>query len=88
FPEKGYGFLRFIKEISNNLWITDPRDPNSPYASAFCHANELGEGVNIDDLMDRETIVEFNLKESEQKDNGFMATNVRLVYTPSRKAPF
>ncbi|MEJ2529038.1 MAG: NYN domain-containing protein, partial [Gammaproteobacteria bacterium] len=32
FPEKGYGFLRFIKEISNNLWITDPRDPNSPYA--------------------------------------------------------
>ncbi len=88
FPEKGYGFLRYIREISPNLWITDPRDPNSPYESAFCHANELAEGVNIEDLMNRETIVEFNLKQSEQKDGGFMATNVSLVYTPSRKPPY
>lgn len=88
FPDKGYGFLRYIKEISPNLWITDPRDPDSPYKSAFCHTNELAEGVNIEDLMNRETIVEFYLKESEQKDDGVMATNVRLVYTPSRKSLF
>jgi hypothetical protein len=38
--------------------------------------------------MNRETILEFNLKESEQKDDGYMAANVRLVYTPSKKTPY
>jgi uncharacterized LabA/DUF88 family protein len=88
FPDKGYGFLRYIREISHNLWITDPRDPNSPYESAFCHANELAEDVDVEALMNRETILEFNLKESEQKDDGYMAANVRLVYTPSKKTPY
>jgi hypothetical protein len=27
FPDKGYGFLRFISHISPDLWITDPREP-------------------------------------------------------------
>ncbi len=81
FPDKGYGFLRFIREISPNLWITDPRDPESPYESVFCHANELAEDVSIDDLMSRETIVEFYVQESEVNE-GLVAQNVRLVYTP------
>ncbi len=38
FPDKGYGFLRFIREVSPNLWVTDPRDHDSPYESVFCHA--------------------------------------------------
>ncbi len=88
FPDKGYGFLRYIKEISHNLWITNPRDPNSPYESAFCHTNELADDVDVEALMNRETILEFNLKESEQKGDGYMATNVRLVYTPSKKSPY
>ncbi|MGD2082810.1 MAG: NYN domain-containing protein [Chromatiales bacterium] len=80
FPDKGYGFLRFIDRISPNLWITDPRDPHSPYNSAFCHVNELAEDVTQEDLLNRETIVEFYLKESEQKDDGLVANNVRMVY--------
>jgi uncharacterized LabA/DUF88 family protein len=88
FPDKGYGFLRYIREISHNLWITDPRDPNSPYESAFCHTNELAEDVDVEALLNRETILEFNLKESEQKNDGYMAHNVRLVYTPSKKTPY
>ncbi|MES9957853.1 MAG: NYN domain-containing protein [Sedimenticola sp.] len=83
FPDKGYGFLRFIREISPNLWITDPRDPDSPYESVFCHANELAENVTPDDLMNRDTIVEFYLEESEV-DEGLIATNVRQVYSPGR----
>lgn len=79
FPEKGYGFLRFIQHIDANLWITDPRESDSPYQSAFCHVNELAEDVSVEDLLNRETIVEFYLKESEQKDNALVATNVRLV---------
>ncbi|MET0117588.1 MAG: NYN domain-containing protein [Sedimenticola sp.] len=83
FPDKGYGFLRFIREISPNLWITDPRDPESPYESVFCHANELAENVTPEELMNRDTIVEFYLEESEV-DEGLIATNVRQVYSPGR----
>lgn len=80
FPDKGYGFLRFIKEISPNLWITDPREPESPYESVFCHANELAENLPAEELMNRESILEFYLQQSEV-DEGLIATNVRLVYS-------
>lgn len=82
FPEKGYGFLRFIKHISSHLWITDQRDPDSPYRSVFCHVNEIAEGLTQEDMQNRETIVEFYLKDSEQREGGQAATNVRAVYIP------
>jgi uncharacterized LabA/DUF88 family protein len=84
FPEKGYGFLRFMSAISPNLWITDPRDEGSPYTSVFCHTNEVADEVTEDMLMNRETIVEFYLSESEQKDNGLVANNVRLAFAVNR----
>lgn len=84
FADKGYGFLRFIDEISPNLWITDPRDYDSPYASVFCHANELADEVTEDLLMNRETILEFYVNQSEQKDNGLVANNVRLAFNVNR----
>ncbi len=86
FPDKGYGFLRFIREISPNLWVTDPREPESPYTSVFCHANEVAEEVAVEDLLNRETILEFYLQESDQKDDGLVAQNVRLVYSPYRSS--
>jgi uncharacterized LabA/DUF88 family protein len=82
--DKGYGFLRFIKQISPDLWITDPRDEGSPYASVFCHVNELADEVTEDLLMNRETILEFYVHESEQKDNGLVASNVRLAFNVNR----
>ncbi|MEW8014525.1 MAG: NYN domain-containing protein [Candidatus Sedimenticola endophacoides] len=82
FPDKGYGFLRFVREITPNLWITDPRAPDSPYESVFCHANELADGLDVDDMLNRETVIEFYLQESEV-DEGLIATNVRKVYAPS-----
>jgi len=83
FPDKGYGFLRFIKEVTPHMWVTDPREPESPYESVFCHANELADGLTVDDMLNRDTITEFYLKESEV-DEGLIATNVRKVYSPSR----
>jgi len=84
FPEKGYGFLRFMSHISPHLWITDPREEGSPYKSVFCHANEVAEEVTEDMLMNRETVFEFYLNESEQKDNGLVANNVRLAFSVNR----
>jgi uncharacterized LabA/DUF88 family protein len=84
FPDKGYGFLRVMNQISSNLWITDPREPDSPYISVFCHANEVADEVTEDLLMNRETVLEFYVNESEQKDNGLVANNVRLAFTVNR----
>ena len=78
FPEKGYGFLRFIKKIDPNLWITDPREPDSPYASVFCHVNVLADGVTDEVMINRDSILEFYIEQSD-KDNGLVANNVRLV---------
>jgi uncharacterized LabA/DUF88 family protein len=84
FPDKGYGFLRFMNSISPNLWITDPRDDGSPYTSVFCHMNEVADDITEDMLMNRDTILEFYLNESEQKDNGLVANNVRLAFGVNR----
>ena len=82
--DKGYGFLRVMNDISPNLWDMDPRDPGSPYTSAFCHVHELADEVNEELLSNRETILEFYVNESEQKDNGLVASNVRLAFTVNR----
>lgn len=84
FADKGYGFLRFVKRVDANLWITDTRDAASPYESVFCHVNELAGDVKPDELLNRETIVEFALKDSGQKQDGLAATNVQIVYAPWR----
>ncbi len=89
---KGWGVTGHYHEYAygpkldgdGNLWITDPRDEGSPYGSAFCHVNELADDVSQEDLLHRETIVEFYLKESEQKDDGLIATNVRMVQPVGR----
>jgi len=82
--DKGYGFFRIIDHISPGLWITDPRDEGSPYVSVFCHVNELAEEVTEEQLNSRETILEFYVNESEQKDNGLVASNVRLAFSVNR----
>ncbi len=87
FPDKGYGFLNYLKRIDGNLWVTDPRDPDSPFESVFCHANEVADEVHAEDLMNRESILEFYLQESSQKEEGKVAQNVRLVYNPGRTSP-
>ncbi len=84
FPDKGYGFLRVLERISPHLWITDPREEGSPFVSVFCHANELADEVSEELLLSRETILELYLNESEQKDNGYVASNVRLAFSVNR----
>jgi len=84
FSDKGYGFLRFMSRIDSNLWITDPREPDSPYISVFCHANEIADDVSEDMLLNRDTILEFYVQSSEQKDDSFVANNVRLAFNVNR----
>ena len=83
FPDKGYGFLNFIRELRPDMWITDHRDPESPWQSVFCHANELADEVRQEDLATRDALVEFYLQESEV-EKGLVAKNVRRIQVESR----
>ena len=52
--------------------------------SRASHANELADEVTEELLMNRETILEFYVRDSEQKDNGLVANNVRLAFNVNR----
>lgn len=78
--EKGFGFLRFLKDVETGLWITDTRHPDSPYVSAFFHDSLLPDEVNASYLPSRNVIFEFELKESpEGNGNNFQATDLKVV---------
>lgn len=78
--EKGFGFLRFLRELSPGLWITDTRQPGSPYASAFFHDSLLPEEVSSSQLPSRNLIFEFELRESaEGNGSSFQAAEIKLA---------
>ncbi|MCD6182532.1 MAG: NYN domain-containing protein [Candidatus Cloacimonetes bacterium] len=78
YPDKGYGFIRFLRNVEGGLWITDSRKEESPYGTAFIHSSKLPPEVDYSALPNREMIFEFDIKEVE--DRGLQAENVTLVY--------
>jgi uncharacterized LabA/DUF88 family protein len=75
--EKGYGFMRFMKDMSGGLWITDSRKRESPYGTAFVHNTQFPESVDIKHLPNRDMMFEFELREVEGK--GLQAEQVKLL---------
>ena len=75
---KGYGFMRFMKDISGGLWITDSRKSESPYDTAFFHSSQLPDNIDISTLPNREQIFEFELKKGKEK--GWQTDNIKSVY--------
>lgn len=82
---KGYGFLRFMKTISPELWRIDPRQADSPYESVFFHNSQLPEDVHVSDLPSRSMIFEFELVRAEGRENSLQAVNMQLV-SPRRRS--
>ncbi len=76
--DQGYGFMRYLKTIAPNLWLTDTRNPNSPYGSVFFHDSNLPEGVRPGQLPTRNYIFEFELARSERTDS-LQALNIELI---------
>lgn len=76
--EEGYGFFRVLTGISDELWITDTRQPGSPYMSVFFHAGALPGNVRFEDLPSPEHIFEFTLVQEEGRD-GLQARDIELV---------
>jgi uncharacterized LabA/DUF88 family protein len=61
--DKGFGFLRFLKNIEGDLWRVDNRDPSSPYSNIFFHDSNLPGNVDYYKLPDRDLIFEFEIAE-------------------------
>lgn len=76
--EEGYGFLRVIRHMTDDLWITDTRLPECPYLSAFFLASQLPAGVGLRELPSPEHIFEFTLGRSEGRE-GLQAEDLELV---------
>jgi len=79
--QRNYGFVRFLKQPeSYKTWIVDPREPDSPYASAFLHASSLPAGFRTDDLPNQHIILEFDLSQAPNRDGDLQAKNCEFVY--------
>lgn len=76
--EQGYGFMRFLKEISPDLWITDTRNPDSPYNTAFFHDSNLPTQVNPIALPNRNMFFEFELAKSD-RGAGIQAIDIEVA---------
>jgi len=76
-----FGFMRFLKRIDSNLWMTDAKHPDSPYGTAWFHDSSLPTGSNgpvAQDLPSRRYIFEFKLVRAEQ-DKGLRAIDIQIV---------
>lgn len=87
--EKGFGFIRFLRDFDGPLWVADTTREDSPYLSTFVHSSELRRaGVNTQELPSRKVILEFTLKQSPTKPDELTAQEITLVDPTHRRPPF
>ncbi len=82
YHKNDFGFMRFLKRIDQNLWITDAKHPDSPYGTAWFHDTNVPNGSNggviTADLPSRKYIFEFKLVRAEG-DKGLRAVDIQLM---------
>jgi len=71
-----YGFMRYLKNIGPNLWVTDARNPDSPYDTAFFHDTNLPTAARTQVLPNRSSVFEFTLVQAER---GVQAVDITLA---------
>jgi uncharacterized LabA/DUF88 family protein len=75
----GYGFLRYLVQVDQNLWITDSRFDRSPYKTVFAHVSQFEQDFDTSYLPSRELIFDFDLVEN---DKGLVAEDIVLISAP------
>lgn len=71
-----FGFMRYLKAIGPNLWVTDARNPDSPYETVFFHDTNLPPCARQQALPNRNLVFEFSLLQSER---GPQAVDINLL---------
>ncbi len=80
FHKSGYGFLRYLSCVSDQLWQTDSRDPNSPYETVFFNDSDLPSGLDPNVLPSREHVFEFDIAAPRSDGEAHQAANITLVH--------
>lgn len=80
FHKSGYGFMRFLRSLSANLWNTDSRDPDSPYETVFFNDSDLPQGTDAQTLPSRDHIFEFDIAAPRKDGEARQATNIALIH--------
>lgn len=81
YHKNDFGFMRFLKRIDQNLWMTDAKHPESPYGTAWFHDSSLPNGLGSTiaaDLPSRKYIFEFKLMRAEH-ERGLRAVDIQLL---------
>lgn len=84
--DRGFGYMRFLKQIGPGLWFTDARHPDSPYETAYFRNSTLPDEAKPHYLPNRNFVFEFELAESERGE-GFQAVDIELVSRLSGREP-
>lgn len=74
-----YGFMRYLRRIGPDLWVTDTRRPESPYASVYFHDSSLPDSVRPTDLPSYHHVFEFTLRPALHKKGEFQAVDIQVV---------
>lgn len=78
-PVEGYGYMRFLHRFGP-LWITDTRDKESPYKTAYFKGDAFTTNSDVlYDLPSRRHIFEFTLAESDRYEDQFQAKDIALL---------
>jgi uncharacterized LabA/DUF88 family protein len=81
YHKNDFGFMRFLKRIDQNLWMTDAKHPDSPYGTAWFHDSSLPNGLGsmiAAELPSRKYIFEFKLMRAEH-ERGLRAVDIQLM---------
>ncbi len=76
-PNKHFGFFRFINDINRKLWVTDSRDPESAYLTAYFNEKDLPANLDVQAHFNRNSVFEFRVDSSGE--GKYHATNIRLI---------
>lgn len=75
---KGFGWIRYLTRVDGELWRTDSRDDQSPYATIFCHDSEYPSEFDTNKLTNRSVVLEFQIAPG-QDSNKHKAVSVNVI---------
>ena len=78
YKTKNGGFVRFLDSIADRLWILDSRDSRSPYKTAFFRVQDLPYPIEINELIEKRRVIEFDLVAGEEGKDP-VATRIDIV---------
>jgi uncharacterized LabA/DUF88 family protein len=76
--DEGWGFIRYMADIGPGLWITDTRNEDSCFETAFAHRSAFPVDFDYRQLPSRDLILEFELYKSEK---GLQARSIFPFYS-------